>query len=66
VKINGKLPANAWYRLGVGAFEAKEGVFTFKGPQKYSIASKDAQLAGSNLVIPAKPGTMTITYQWAQ
>ncbi len=66
VKINGKLPENAWYRLGVGKFEAKEGVFTFKGPQKYSVIAADAQLSGSNLVIPAKPGTMTITYQWVQ
>jgi len=64
VKINGKLPENAWYRLGTGAFEAKDGVFTFKGPQKYSVTATDAQLAGRNLVIPAKPGTLTITYQW--
>jgi hypothetical protein len=66
IKVSGKLPANAWYRLGTGAFEAKEGVFTFKGPQKYSVTATDAQLAGRNLVIPAKTGTLTITYQWVQ
>ncbi|MCX6839923.1 MAG: PA14 domain-containing protein [Verrucomicrobia bacterium] len=66
VKIKGKLPENTWYRLGVGKFEAKEGVFTLKGPQKYSVTAAGAQLAGPNLVIPAKPGTLSITYQWAQ
>jgi azurin len=66
VTINGKLPENAWYRLGVGKFEAKEGVFTFKGPQKYSVTAAGALLAGPNLIIPAKTGTMTITYQWVQ
>jgi azurin len=66
VKITGKLPANAWYRIASGPFESKDGVFTFKGPQKYRISSADAQIAGANLVIPAKPGTLTITYQWAQ
>ena len=66
IKITGTLPANAWYRIGSGYFEAKDGVFTFKGPQKYRITATNAQIAGANLVIPAKPGTLTITYQWAQ
>lgn len=66
VKISGKLPANAWYRVASGPFENKDGVFTFKGPQKYRITAADARIAGMNLVIPAKPGTLTITYQWAQ
>jgi azurin len=66
VKITGKLPANAWYRIASGPFDAKDGVFTFKGPQKYRITAADAQIAGMNLVIPAKAGTLTITYQWAQ
>ena len=66
VKITGSLPANAWYRIGRGPFESNDSTFTFKGPQKYRITAADARLAGMNLVIPAKPGTMIITYQWAQ
>jgi len=66
VKLTGKLPANAWYRIASGPFESKDGVFISKGPQKHRITAADAQIAGMNLVIPAKPGTLTITYQWAQ
>ncbi|MDP1589991.1 MAG: plastocyanin/azurin family copper-binding protein [Prosthecobacter sp.] len=66
VKINGKLPENTWYRLGVGMFENKDGAHILKSPKPCRITATDAQLAGPNLVIPAKPGTMTITYQWAQ
>jgi azurin len=66
LKITGKLPAKAWYRIASGPFENKDGVFTFKGPQKYRITAADAQIAGANLVIPTRPGTLTITYQWAQ
>lgn len=66
VKISGHLPANAWYRIASGSYESKDGVFIAAGPQKNRITAAGAQLAGSNLVIPAKPGVMTITYQWAQ
>jgi azurin len=66
IKVNGRLPANAWYRIGSGPFDNNDGVFTHKGPLSYRITAQGAQIADSNLVIPAKPGTMTITYQWAQ
>lgn len=66
VKITGTLPANAWFRLGVGMFENKDGTHILKSPRSYHITADGAQLTGSNLVIPAKLGTMTITYQWAQ
>jgi len=66
LKISGALPANAWYRIASGPFESKDGGFIATGPQKYRITAADAQLAGANLVIPAKPGVMTITYQRAQ
>lgn len=66
VKVNGKLPANAWYRIGSGVFESEQGAFLGKGPLPYRITASSAQIAGKNLVIPAQPGTMTITYQWAQ
>ena len=66
IKITGSLPANAWYRLGAGAFEKKEGRFVAKDRLPYSIIAEGAQMAGQNLVIPAKVGMLTITYQWAQ
>ncbi len=66
IKITGSLPANAWYRLGAGPFEKKEGRFVAKDRLPYSIIAEGAQMAGQNLVIPAKAGTLTITYQWAQ
>lgn len=66
VKVTGSLPANAWYRIGSGSFEDKDGSFSHKGPLGYRIAASEARLAGTNLVVPAKPGTMTITYQWAR
>ncbi len=66
VKVSGKLPANAWYRIASGQFESKDGSFLIKGVKPFLITSAGAQIAGANLVIPATPGTMTITYQWAQ
>ncbi|MDZ4403316.1 PA14 domain-containing protein [Prosthecobacter sp.] len=66
VKVSGTLPANAWYRIGVGSFEAKDDSFVFKSPKPYRVTATGAQLAGQNLVIPAKASTITITYQWAQ
>ena len=66
IKVAGKLPANAWYRIGSGVFESKDGSFISKGPVPFRISTESAQLAGQNLVVPARTGTMTITYQWAQ
>ena len=66
VKITGSLPANAWFRVGAGAFESIDGRFVTKAPKPFSITAAGAQIAGQNLVIPAKAGTMTITYQWEQ
>ena len=66
VKVAGKLPENGWYRIGVGSFEARDGSFVLKSPPSYRITAPGAQLAGPNLVIPAKLGVMIITYQWAQ
>ncbi|MFN0079645.1 MAG: PA14 domain-containing protein [Prosthecobacter sp.] len=66
LKVSGKLPANAWYRIASGQFEPKDDSFLIKGVKPFLITTASAQIAGSNLVIPAKPGTMTITYQWVQ
>lgn len=66
VKITGPLPANAWFRLAAGPVEARDAAFVLKGATSCRITAAGAQIAGQNLVIPAKPGTLTITYQWAQ
>ena len=66
LKITGQLPANAWYRLGVGSFEGTDGTFVLKGPLPLRITAESATLAGQNLVVPARPGTLTIKYQWVQ
>lgn len=66
VKVTGKLPERAWFRIGNGSFETNDGAFVLKGPKPFRIKAAGAQLAGQNVVIPAKDGTMTITYEWAQ
>ena len=68
VKISGTVPANAWYRLATGQnIVRKDGSFLGKdGTIAYRITAPGAQLAGHNLVIPAKAGTLSVTYQWAQ
>jgi hypothetical protein len=66
MQIKGDLPANSWCRLGVGAFDHQDGRFLAKGALHYRILAVGALFAGPNLVIPAKAGTLTISYQWAQ
>ena len=68
VKISGGVPANAWYRIATaGKIENKDGVIhCTEGVSAFRIKADGATLAGKNLVIPAKAGTMTISYQWAQ
>ena len=66
VKISGKVPANAWFRIATGQLEAKDGNFLLKAAKGCRITTNGGRIAGQNLVIPAKPGTLSITYQWAQ
>lgn len=66
IRISGTLPANAWYRIGVGLLENKDGAFVLKGAKPCRITAEGARIAGQNLVLPAKAGTMSITYQWVQ
>ncbi len=68
IKIQGSLPAHAWYRIAKAEkIEAQNGSFLCKsGPIAFRIQAEGAQIAGTQLVIPAKPGTLTLTYQWAQ
>lgn len=67
VKVSGKLPANAWFRLATGTIEARDGSFLCAdGSTRFRITAAAARIAGQNLVIPAQPGTITIAYQWAR
>lgn len=66
IKVSGKVPANAWFRVATGQIESKDGSFVLKGVTPARIQVAGAQIAGKNLVVPAKAGSMTITYQWAQ
>lgn len=68
VSIQGKLPEHAWFRVAqAGKIEEKDGVFLCQeGNAKFRIAVAGAQVAGKNLVVPAKPGVLTITYQWPE
>jgi hypothetical protein len=54
VKINGKLPANAWYRLGTGMFETKTASSPSKAPS-YRITAQGAQIAGPTSSSPPNP-----------
>jgi hypothetical protein len=65
VKFKGPVPANAWFRIARGPLESKENVFVLKSGVTIQIAAPGAQVAGANLVLPAKTGTTSITYQWA-
>ncbi len=64
IRINGELPANAWCRIGAGAFEQTGGVFESVGPKSFRVSAVGAKIAGLNVVVPAKSGTVAITYQW--
>jgi hypothetical protein len=66
VKVSGTLPANAWFRIASGGpFDMQGGMYFCKdGNSKVVVSADGALVAGQNLVVPAKPGTMTIRYQW--
>ena len=68
VKITGDVPASAWFRLATGnGIEQRNGTFVCQsGSTPFRITADGATLAGQNLVLPAKAGTMTITYEWEQ
>ena len=62
------MPANAWFRLATGnGIEQKNGHFECQsGSTPFRISADGATIAGQNLIVPAKAGTMTITYEWEQ
>ena len=67
LKISGSVPANAFYRLAFATkIENKDNTFVCaEGPTPFVISAEGARIAGKNLVLAAKPGTLTITYQWS-
>ena len=75
--IQGQVPENAWFRLAQGAkIEAKDGGFIVDAGRfdlsgqgfenRFRIMAPGATLAGSNLVLPVKAGSIKVTYQWLQ
>lgn len=68
VKVTGELPPHAWFRIATGnGMENKDGAFLCRsGATSFRVKAEGAQLSGQNLVLPAKAGMMTITYEWAQ
>jgi hypothetical protein len=68
VKVTGELPANAWFRIATGSgIEKENGYYECQsGSTPFRVTADGATLAGRNLVLPAKAGTMTITYEWVQ
>ncbi len=68
VKISGTLPEHAWFRVAeAGKMEESNGEFACQeGSTKFRVQVSGAQIAGRNLVLPARTGTLTITYLWGQ
>lgn len=67
VQISVQVPANTWYRIATGKIEAKDGAFIVQdGSGRLRISCEGAQIAGANLVLAAKVGTMSIRYEWLE
>ncbi|MFZ4596411.1 MAG: PA14 domain-containing protein [Verrucomicrobiaceae bacterium] len=66
VQITGNVPEHTWFRLAADhTYEPQGETFLCqKGGVKFRLTASGARLAGKNLVVPAKPGVLTITYQW--
>ena len=73
LKLAGPIPANAFLRVANGtiqpagsAFQVNGGVFDVQGrsfENQYSVAVDGAQIAGRNLLVPAR-AEIKITYTW--
>lgn len=77
ITIKGTPPTNTWLRLAASdKIQPKDGGFLIDAGRlnlgtkafenKFLISATGAQLAGSNLVVPAASGAIKITYQWVQ
>jgi hypothetical protein len=65
VQISGNVPANAWYRLATGKVTAQgEAFLVEEGGTKLRVSCAGARLAGSNLVVEAQTGSLSIRYEW--
>ena len=73
LRLAGPIPANAYLRIANGTIQQADkgftvdgGVFDVQGrsfENKYAVAAPGAQLAGRNLVVPAR-AEIKITYAW--
>ena len=65
VQISGQVPGNAWYRLATGKVTAQgEAFLVEENGTKLRVSCAGAKLTGSNLVVEAKAGTLSIRYEW--
>ncbi|MBE7496279.1 MAG: hypothetical protein HS117_15150 [Verrucomicrobiaceae bacterium] len=67
VKIDGTLPANAWFRLATASKIEDQGngrYLCHEGNMKFVITAAGVRIAGKNLVMPAVTGTLSVTYAW--
>ena len=73
LKLTGSIPPNAWLRLASGTIQSADGAFAVDGgvfdvqgrsfENKYTVAAQGAQVAGRNLVVPAR-AEIKVTYSW--
>jgi len=68
ITISGRLPEHAWFRILAGdKIEGGDGSFVCRdGNAPFQVRADGAIRAGRNVVIPPKPGTITVTYQWVR
>lgn len=65
LQISGTVPANAWFRLAVCKIRDEQGAFVVEeAGARVRIICEGARLAGANLVIAARPGTIGVRYEW--
>ncbi len=74
--IQGRTPENTWFRAAFGdkIEAAKDGSFIVEAGKlnmgghefdnRMKVTAPGAIVAGKNLVLPAKEGTLKVTYQW--
>ncbi len=68
IRISGKLPEHAWFRILAGdKIEGGDGDFVCRdGSAPFQVRADGAVRAGRNVVISPKPGAITVTYKWVQ
>lgn len=66
IKVTGTPPANSWIRIATGQIEGRDDRFVLRSPSPARITAPGARLAGKNLVLPAKAGVLSVTYEWGE